>query len=102
MAHPKSLPCHKSELDLFLAPQYQSSIERGQFIDFFPVSNINDGDVLLNDKLISSSTNTNPYRALFTTLLTYGTDAKTSRLQSELFYKDTAGKMDNVDPLATE
>ena len=40
MAHPKSQLCHKSELDLFLAPHVQSSIERGQFIEYFPVSNI--------------------------------------------------------------
>ena len=57
-------------------------------------------DVTLNDKLISSSTNTNPFRAMITNLLSYGTDAKTSQLQSELFFKDTAGRFDNVDPLA--
>ena len=158
MAHPKSQLCHKSELDLFLAPHIQSSIERGQFIEYFPVSNITESspiefcvpgsgdeltdlrnswvyikakitkrngadleddekvapvnlfiqamfsqvDVTLNDKLISSSTNTNPYRAMFTTLLTYGTDAKVSQLQSELFYKDTAGRMEIADPQADE
>lgn len=147
--------CNKSELDLFLAPNVQSNIERGQIIEYFPVSNITDSapiefcipgsgeeltdlrgswlycrvkitkangenledadrvgpvnlflqaltsqvDVTLNDKLISSSTNTNAYRAMITTLLSYGTDAKTSQLQSELFFKDTAGRMDSVDPL---
>ncbi|KAK3746089.1 hypothetical protein QZH41_004626 [Actinostola sp. cb2023] len=154
MAHPKSQSCHKSELDLFLAPHVQSNIDRGQFIEYFPVSNITDSgpiefsipgsgdeltdlrsswiylkvkitkgngtnledddhvgpvnlflqtlfsqvDVTMNDKLISSSTNTNPYRAMYTTLLSYGTDAKTSQLQGELFYKDTPGKMDQANP----
>ena len=34
--------CNKSELDLFLAPHVQSNIERGQIIEYFPVSNITD------------------------------------------------------------
>lgn len=55
-------------------------------------------DVTLNDKLISASTNTNPYRAMLTTLLSYGIDAKTTQLQSELFIKDTAGRMESLNP----
>ena len=157
MAHPtRSQHCGKSELDLFLAPTVQTNIERGQWIEYFPVSNITDSgpiefnvsgsgdeftdlrqawvynkvkitkangtdlddddkvgpvnlfqqamfsqvDLTINDKLISTSTNTNPYRAMITTLLTYGSDAKTSQLGAELFFKDTPGKMDAVDPLA--
>lgn len=56
--------------------------------------------VSLNDKVITESTNTYPYKAMLITLLTYGSDAKKSQLTAELFYKDTAGKMDVVDPSA--
>jgi hypothetical protein len=57
-------------------------------------------DVLLNGTLITSSTNTYAYRAYIETLLSYGTDAKSSQLTSALFYKDEAGKMDKPNPLA--
>lgn len=153
---PRSQECSKSELDLFLAPNVQTNIERGQWIEYFPVSNVTDSgpiefnvsgsgdeftdlrqawvytkvkitksdgtdladdekvgpvnlfqqaihgqvDLTINDKMISTSTNTNPYRAMITTLMTYGSDAKTSQLGAELFVKDTPGKMDAVDPLA--
>jgi hypothetical protein len=54
-------------------------------------------DISLNGTLITSSTNTYPYRSMFETLLSYGEDAKTSQLTSSLFYKDQAGRMDSVD-----
>lgn len=57
-------------------------------------------DVSLNGTLITSSTNTYAYRAYLETLLSYGSDTKTSQLTSALFYKDEAGKMDKPDPLA--
>ena len=156
MVHPRSHECSKSELDLFIAPSVQTNIERGKWIEYYPVSNVTDSgpiefnvpgsgdeytdlrqawlynkvkitkangdaladdekvgpvnlflqamysqvDVSLNDKLISSSTNTNPYRAMITTLMTYGSDAKTSQLGAELFVKDTPGRLEVVDPLA--
>jgi len=53
-------------------------------------------DISLNGALITSSTNTYPYRAMMETLLSYGQDAKTSQLTSALYYKDTAGNMDSV------
>jgi len=158
MAQSNYNECSKSELDLFAVPNVQTNVEKGQWIECFPISNITDSgpiefnisgsgeeytdlrqawilmrakitkadgtnidsatdkvgpanlflqsllsqiDVSLNEKVISDSTNTNPYRAMISTLLTYGSDAKTSQLTSELFYKDTAGKMDVVDPVAT-
>lgn len=52
-------------------------------------------DVSLNDRIISSSNNTYPYRAIIEKLLNHGHDAKISQLSSELFYKDTAGKMNS-------
>lgn len=51
-------------------------------------------DVSLNEKLISPSTNTYPYRAYLETLLSYGKPAKESQLTSMMWYKDTAGHMD--------
>jgi len=53
-------------------------------------------DVSLNGTLISSSTNTYPYRSMIETLLSYGEDAKKSQLTSELFYKDDAGRMNST------
>ena len=51
-------------------------------------------DVAFNDKLVSPSTNTYAYRAYLETLLNYGKEAKESQLTSVMWYKDTAGKMD--------
>ena len=53
-------------------------------------------DVSLNGTLISSSTNTYPYRAMLETLLSYGEDAKKSQLTSELFYKDDANATEST------
>ncbi|XP_035233536.1 uncharacterized protein F54H12.2-like [Stegodyphus dumicola] len=50
-------------------------------------------DVTLNDRLISSSSNTYPYRAYIETLLNHGFDSKTSQLTCEMFYKDTFSKI---------
>ena len=57
-------------------------------------------DIQLNGTLISSSTNTYPYRAYIENLLSYGPAAKASHLTAALFYKDEAGKMDDRNPLA--
>jgi hypothetical protein len=57
-------------------------------------------DVSLNGTLITSSTNTYPYRAYIENLLTYGPAAKQSHLTGCLFYKDEAGKMDQANPNA--
>ena len=55
-------------------------------------------DVSLNERLITASTPTYPYRAMIETLLSYGHDAKHSQLSSALYFKDTAGNMDVVNP----
>jgi hypothetical protein len=59
-------------------------------------------DVSLNDTLITSSANTYGCRAYIETLLSYGSDAKSSQLTSALFYKDEAGKMDKPNPFAVD
>jgi hypothetical protein len=55
-------------------------------------------DLKLNDTLISSTNNTYAYRAYIETLLSYGPAAKHSQLTSSLYYKDNAGRMDDVNP----
>lgn len=57
-------------------------------------------NVLMNEKLISGSSNTYPYKTYLQTLLSHGSGIKTSELTSSLFYKDTAGHMDSADPTA--
>jgi len=54
-------------------------------------------DLYMNNKLVSPQNNTYAYRAYLENLLTYGGDAKASHLTAELFYEDTAGKMDNCE-----
>ncbi len=149
-----SCDCMKSELDLFSVKPTQTSIEKGQWVEYHPVSLIGDHgplefriegsedlyidpaetflsvkakvtaadgtdlpddgkcgpvnlflhslfsqvDIFLNQRLISSSTPTYPYRAMIETLLSYDMGAKQSQLQAPLFYKDTAGKHDEADP----
>ena len=40
--HHESLECTKSELDLFTIPATQTSIHKGQWIEYHPLSNITD------------------------------------------------------------
>ena len=56
-------------------------------------------DVTLNDRLITPSTSTYAYESLIQTLVTYGSDAKKSQLTSALFYPDTPGKFEQVNPV---
>ncbi|CAH3044872.1 unnamed protein product [Porites lobata] len=156
--HHESQECTKSELDLFTIPATQTSITKGQWIEYHPISNITDSgpiefcvsgtgdeyldlartqlfvkakitkangtaidadtqvgpvnlflhslfpqvDVSLNERLISPSTNTYPYRAMIETLLNYGEEAKTSQFSMAMFYKDTPGKMDVANPVAAD
>lgn len=53
-------------------------------------------DIMLNDVLVSNSSNLYHYRAYLETLLSYNNDAKTSQLSCALYSKDKAGKMDNI------
>ena len=57
--------------------------------------------VTLNGKLITDSTPTYPYRAMIETLLNYNKESKESHLQTQFYYKDTAGGMDENDPTST-
>jgi hypothetical protein len=48
--------------------------------------------VYFNQKLITSNTNLNPYRAYTHTLLNYNKSAKSTQCQCSLWFPDTAGK----------
>ena len=52
-------------------------------------------DVSLNERLVTPSMNTYPYRAYLETLLSYGPAAKESYLSAALWYKDSAGHMED-------
>jgi len=54
-------------------------------------------DISLNGTQITTATHTYPYRAFIEALLSDGSDSKTSQLSGGLFYKDDAGRMNNVD-----
>ena len=70
-------------------------------VNLFLHSLFNQLDISLNGRSISDGTPTYPYRAYLETLLSYGADAKKTHLTASLFYKDTAGKMDEPDPTKT-
>jgi hypothetical protein len=59
-------------------------------------------ELFLNNKLVTPSSTAYPYRAYIETILNFSKDAKDSHLTSALFYKDKAGKMDAVNPLAQD
>ena len=52
-------------------------------------------DVSLNERLVTPSMNTYPYRAYLETLLSYGPAAKEPYLTAALWYKDTAKHMED-------
>ena len=65
----------------------------------YPVSSLfSQVDILLDRKFISSLTNIYPYRAYIETVLNYSKEAKNTQLGMGLFYKDTAGHFDELDP----
>lgn len=55
-------------------------------------------DVHVGNRLITQSSSTYPWKAAIETLLNFGGEAKGSHLQNILYYKDTAGHMDDTDP----
>ncbi|XP_054715550.1 uncharacterized protein F54H12.2-like [Uloborus diversus] len=66
-------------------------------VNLFLHSMFSQVDMSLNERVVSSSNNTYPYRAMIEKLLNHGFDAKTSQLSPELFFKDTAGRMNIFD-----
>ena len=58
-------------------------------------------DISLNGKLITSSSNLYPYKSMINVLLNEPTSALGSVLQSQLYYKDSSGIMDAIEPLGS-
>ena len=71
-------------------------------VNLFLQSMFSQVDVSLNGRLVSHSSSTYGYRAILETMLNYGKGATESQLTSSLFYKDTGGKMNIVNPLAAD
>ena len=151
--HPYSKRCEKSEVDLFSVPPTQLSLEKGRWIDYRPLSSVENPDsaitfliagtdeyvdlsktilyvegkimnkdyktalsgggqtnvapvnnflhslfkqvdVYLNGKQVTPAMGTYAYRSYIETLLNYDVSAKKSQLSSALYFKDTAGEMD--------
>ncbi|GFX31229.1 uncharacterized protein F54H12.2 [Trichonephila clavipes] len=67
----------------FQTIQSELRLNSGDFVSFERV------DVSSNDRVVSISSNTYPYRSYIETLLNHGYDSKTSQLTAELFYKDS-------------
>ena len=155
--HPYSKRCEKSEVDLFSVPPTQLSLEKGRWIDYRPLSSVQNPDsaitfliagtdeyidlsktilyvegkvtagngdplsggtqtnvapvnnflhslfkqvdVYLNGKQVTPAMGTYAYRSYIETLLNYDVSAKKSQLSSALYFKDTAGQMDESGAL---
>ncbi|CAG2216165.1 unnamed protein product [Mytilus edulis] len=54
-------------------------------------------DVLIQNKIVTSSTGFYPYKAYMQTLLKYGKEAKESQLSSQLWIDDHQGTLDDAD-----
>ena len=55
-------------------------------------------EVSMNGRAMGYSNSLYPYRALLETVMNYGSGAANGHLRNALFYKDTAGSMDDTDP----
>ena len=55
-------------------------------------------DVEIQQQLISSSGTSYPYKAYLDVLLNYGSDAKSTQFQSQLFHRDISESMDEAYP----
>ena len=159
--HPYSKRCEKSEVDLFSVPPTQQSLERGRWIDYAPLSSVENPDsaitfliagtdeyidlsktiltvegiitksnyedlltgsvgssvapvnnflhslfkqvdVYLNGKQVTPAMGTYTYRSYIETLLNYDVSAKESQFSSAMYFKDTAGKMDETGSLPAD
>ncbi len=56
-------------------------------------------DVYFQNRLVSTSGMIYPYKAMLDVLLNYGSEAKKTQFQSQLFIKDTHDAIDATDPV---
>ena len=73
--------------------------DKATFVNYPIASIFNQLDVYLGGTLISSSNNTYAYRSIIEAILNYGSDAKKSQLEMGLYSKDTAGHLEETDPV---
>ncbi|VDI77647.1 Hypothetical predicted protein [Mytilus galloprovincialis] len=66
-------------------------------INLFLQSMFSQVQVTMQGKLVSSTTNHYPYKAMIQTLLSHGSESKTSQLTSQFWIKDVAGHLDDND-----
>lgn len=66
-------------------------------VNCFPHSLFSQVEVQLNGHTIGHANSLYPYRAMIEKLINYGPEAAQSHLQTELFYKDTAGYMESAE-----
>jgi len=66
-------------------------------VNLFLQSMFSQVEVTMQGKLVTSTTSHYPYKTMIQTLLSYGDEAKTSQLTSQLWEKDTAGHLDDND-----
>ena len=64
--------------------------------NYFLHALFNQVEISLNNKLVTGSVTGYAYRSIIEALLNHGEDAKKTHLQSALFHKDTASKMDSI------
>ena len=76
----------------------QNLADKVSVINYPMSSSFSQVDILLGGKVVSSSTNTYPYKAYIKTLLNYSKEAKNKQLGMGLFCKDAVGHFDELDP----
>ena len=67
-------------------------------VNLFLHSLFSDVGVSLNETSVTSSNNTYAHRAYIGTLLSYGSTAKKYQQTSQLYYKDNAGALEEINP----
>lgn len=75
-----------------------ASTDKVTVINYIAATMFNTVVCMLGNVQVTERTPNQAFRAIVETLTTYGRDAVESWLQSGLFFKDTAGQMDNADP----
>ena len=65
-------------------------------VNLWMQSLFNQVDVYFQQKLVSSSGTNYAYKAYMDVLLNFSEDAETSQMQTQLFYKDSAGAFDQT------
>ena len=79
-----------------------TATDKVSVINYIAATMFNTIDVWLGNVLITERTPNQAFRAMVEIITGYGRDAAESWLQNALFFKDTAGQMDNSNPSPTQ